>query len=76
MANCRIEVRLRSFARHQANKQQLDVASGSTVRDVLLLLDLPDKLDFVVAVNGQAASEDTLLSDGDRIELIPALAGG
>ncbi len=74
--NCHIVVRLRSFPCRRANIQVISVPASSTVRDALRLLDLPDKLEFIIAVNGQAAEEDTILSDGDTMELIPALAGG
>ncbi len=69
-------VRFRAFPCRRGNIQAIEVAAGSTVGDALGLLDLPDKLEFIVAVNSKVAEEDTILSDGDYMELIPALAGG
>lgn len=76
MENCRIVVRFRSFPCRRANFRVINVPAGCMVRDALPLLDLPDKLEFIVAVNGKVVEEDTILSDGDTMELIPALAGG
>ncbi len=74
--NCRIVVRLRAFPCRRANFRAINIPAGSVVKDALPLLDLPDRLEFIVAVNGKVVEEDTILSDGDTMELIPALGGG
>ena len=60
---------------------QLDLPSGSTVRDVLgTLARLPggDRLPPrpLVAVNEQYASPGTELSGGEEVAVIPPVAGG
>jgi sulfur carrier protein ThiS len=80
MENLRIEVRFRTILRHQNNKitnqQDYEVPPNSMVKDVLRLLDLPDKLDIIIALNGQVVDENMILANGDCLELIPAIVGG
>lgn len=50
---------------------------GSTLLDLLGALNVeldPDQL--MLVVNGVMADEHTLLSDGDRVNLMPAISGG
>ena len=60
---------------------QLDIAPGSTVRDVLITLSalpggdrLPPKP--LVAVNEEYASASTELRGGEEVAVIPPVAGG
>jgi sulfur carrier protein ThiS len=55
--------------------RSFDLAEGTRVCDVITQLGLPDEL-RVVFVNGRAVSEDTPLSDGDRLAIFPPVAGG
>jgi sulfur carrier protein len=62
-----------------ANGTTTDVPDGSTLTDLLHVLGLAAK--WVVAErNGEAVSRDEMagivLVDGDRIELVRAVAGG
>lgn len=62
-----------------ANDQPVDVAEGATVADLLATLGL-DRRWVVVERNGEpvprAATAAAALSEGDRIELVRAVAGG
>lgn len=58
---------------------RLEVAlpQGSTLADLLRQVGVemnPDAL--LLAVNGRVADLDALLSQGDRINLMPAISGG
>lgn len=60
-------------------QRQLDVtmAPNSTLAELLDHLEVelaPDAL--LLAVNGRTADLDQVLSDGDEIHLMPAIAGG
>ena len=60
---------------------ELDVAPGSTVRDILgTLLSMPggDRLPPrpLVAVNQEYASANTTLHGGEEVAVIPPVAGG
>lgn len=48
----------------------------TTVGDAARLLALNHSTGLMILVNGKLAQWDTVLSDGDVVELIPALGGG
>lgn len=54
----------------------LDVPSGSTVADVLGRFELPPRRRIIVGLNGAAAAQETVLRDGDRLDLVTPMAGG
>lgn len=62
-----------------ANDQPVELPDGSTVADLLDALSL-DRKWVVVEHNGEAVARaavaETGLADGDRVELVRAVAGG
>lgn len=54
----------------------IEVPGGTTVGQVIRSLAVPDSLEFLSVVNGQDASSDQSLLDGDVLTLFPPLAGG
>lgn len=46
-----------------------------TLAEALHLLDLPAEL-YLAVRNGEIISEDTLLEDGDRVQLVSVISGG
>jgi len=77
----RIDVRLYTILRHRPDGQilgrlSLELREGSTVADLLRMLEVADDLAIVISVNDEQADPSTVLTDGDRVELIPAVAGG
>lgn len=63
----------------RVNGDDVEVPDGSTLPDLLELLGLTRRL-IVVERNGEpvarAAVATTALADGDRLELVRAVAGG
>ena len=55
--------------------QTVEVAAGATVFDVLRLLGLSG-LELLLAINGEAVADSTVLHDRDELVLIPAIQGG
>lgn len=53
-----------------------EVADGATVRDMVEKLGIPAELAGVIVVSDAATSPDHVLRDGDRVTLLPPLAGG
>ncbi|WP_054935481.1 MoaD/ThiS family protein [Moorella stamsii] len=70
---------------HRA-QEELEVEPGTTVRQVIKLLDGPalegpgDKLPVAVIVNGRSIYTldglETVVKDGDTVVFVPYLAGG
>ena len=63
------------------NGVQLDLPEGSTVRDVVERADMPSRdRGIAVAVDAdvvpRSAWDETVLSEGQRIELLAAMQGG
>jgi len=54
----------------------MELEDGSTVGDLLKLLDLPPKLAALRLVNGVQSKPDKRLSDGDKVSIFPQIAGG
>jgi sulfur carrier protein ThiS len=75
-----VSVRLYSILRQREgriiDRLELDLPLGSRVMDVLRLLEVPQDLELVLALNDQVTSETTILQDRDRLSIIPAVAGG
>lgn len=63
-----------------ANGRAFDLPDRSTVADLFAAVGLPAKAVAAVERNGEPLDrpvrETTLLDDGDRIELVRAVAGG
>jgi len=55
--------------------QELFLENGATVSSVLELAG-ENSEGYEIRVNGQPAAEDTPLSDGDIITLVPPIRGG
>lgn len=55
---------------------ELVLEAPATVGDAARLLTLRNSTGLMILVNGKIAQWNTLLNDGDVIELIPALGGG
>jgi molybdopterin converting factor small subunit len=54
----------------------LEVADGTTVGELALVLKIPENLDCMTVVNGRDVPSDHRLIDGDALSLFPPLAGG
>ena len=74
-----VTVRLFAMLRERAGAAELalELPEGASVADALAELSaLAEGLPLVMAVNREYASEDTVLSAGDELALIPPVSGG
>ena len=55
--------------------ENLSLADGAATTDLLAACDV-DPRECIVVVNGAAVPHGSVLSDGDRVQLYPAQAGG
>jgi sulfur carrier protein ThiS len=56
--------------------EETTVAAGQTVAQAVEMLGLHTGEGIVPLVNGRLAFWDTLLRDGDRLELVQSVSGG
>ncbi len=73
-----------SFTRHLSPDQlaalpAVELPDGARISDLLQVLrvtDTPGSVRPFVSVNGVYQRDDVVLHDGDRVELVPPMAGG
>ena len=49
---------------------------GATVQTLMRLLDVPEEMASVIVLNERSGDFEDALNEGDRVTLIPPLAGG
>jgi molybdopterin converting factor small subunit len=67
---------LTRFAPQQARQVRASLAAGSLVRDLLRAFKPLDQQRVVVGLNGELATLESELHDGDRVDLLTPMAGG
>lgn len=76
----RITVELRGYLDQYAPMDDgtfpYEMPDGATVGDVIRRLHIPDDLSAASVVNGEATDPAQALAEGDRLTLVPPLAGG
>lgn len=76
----RITVKLYSILRHRdgkiVNTLELDLPAGASVQHVLDDLQVNEELEAILAVNDEVVDGSTILQEGDRLSIIPSVAGG
>jgi len=72
-----IEVRLfASFRDGRWKKKFLSLEEGSSIIDVLHVLNINEKEIGIVMVNGSYKKSDTILNEDDILSIFPPVAGG
>ena len=79
-----MKVRLRLFANladylppdADGDGVTLELPDGALVSDVLLPLQIPERVPFLSVVNGHEVEDSQPLHDGDELTLFPPLSGG
>ena len=61
--------------RLSAHAQMIDLPDGTTVRQVIARLDLPNE-PRIIFVDNRHAPEDHVLLQGERMAVFPPVAGG
>lgn len=54
----------------------VELAAGSSMKDLLAHLGIDRRELWFQVVNGQMADPDTILREGDAIDLVPPIGGG
>lgn len=55
---------------------QLEAEPGLTALELINSLGIPPGEVKIIMLNGVAAAQDSLIKDGDRVGLFPAVGGG
>ena len=59
----------------EGHTRQYDLEPGTTIEQVIVMLDLPDQ-PRIVFVGGRHAEETAELHEGERLAIFPPVAGG
>ena len=65
---------LRKFLPDDSN--EMDIDPGTSVRDLLKRLGIPDTEAKLIFINGRRGSIDTILKGGERLGIFPPVGGG
>jgi molybdopterin converting factor small subunit len=60
----------------QNRKAVMEVKDGTTVREVMDQLGIPQDLSNILLVNGRQSPDSAVLKDGEILSIFPPLAGG
>ena len=77
-----VEIRLfASFAKYlppgsERKRARIEVEEGAKVGELMDKLNIPPKITNVIMVNGEHRNQETKLSEGDRVSVIPPISGG
>ena len=72
-----VEVRLfATFREGRFDKREMELPEGSSLRDLLEQLKIPEREARIMIVNGTACSAERKLSPYDIVSIFPAIAGG
>lgn len=55
---------------------EFEMADGSTAWDLIRKLHIPEELAAVITVGDEATDGTRVLTEGDRVTIIPPIAGG
>ncbi len=76
----RVQLELNPMIGLQGKKVEngwVELREGTTVKTFLRKMDFDlEKMPIIVIVNGRMANLDTVCLDGDRIAVLPQIAGG
>jgi sulfur carrier protein ThiS len=56
--------------------EKWDIKEGSTVAQVLIMLNLPGNEIKTILINGRKANMETVLKEGDVLAVFPIIMGG
>lgn len=69
-------VNLRKYSPNGEKEFDLDLPTGSTLKDLIHSLGIPAEVALVMLVNGRPAEARTHLAHSDKVTLFPPLGGG
>ena len=78
MTETHVQLELQSTLKRfqPASPDRYPIASGSTVRELLAQLKIPEYEVILVFIDGMKGNLDSTLSGGERVGLFPPLGGG
>jgi sulfur carrier protein ThiS len=68
---------LKSYLGENANgSAEREVPDGCSINDILVMLDIPEKIPKIMLINGEQMQATDRLAEGDVLSVFPPIAGG
>ena len=67
---------LKKYTQSDSSVASIEIEEGTTVRDLVTLLELPEEESFIIAINGELVSFGHSLQPDDQVRIIPPASGG
>ncbi len=72
-----VTVKLFATLRQNREKEQImELPHGAAIKDIIELLNIPQKEAAILMINGRGAKLDAILQDNDTVSIFPPLGGG
>ncbi|MGE4520568.1 MAG: MoaD/ThiS family protein [Desulfobacteraceae bacterium] len=74
-----MKIRVRLFAQFRKNRfkeKEMEVSTGTSVSDILKLLEIDEKEAGIIFVNGRHFENRPKIEDGDNVSIFPVVGGG
>ena len=71
-----LQAYLSQYSPNGAEGFDLEVPQGATVDNIVRRLGIPEEMTSVIVINAENGEPETVLNEGDKLTLIPPLAGG
>jgi molybdopterin synthase sulfur carrier subunit len=71
-----LQAYLEDYSPDGQDKFSYEMPDGATVADLIRKLGVPEELASVITIGDEAIDASQALKDGDRVTVIPPVAGG
>lgn len=65
-----------TLRQNRFDQETLDLPDKSAVKDVVKLLEIPEKEAAILFINSRHAQLETILHEGDTLAIFPPVGGG
>jgi molybdopterin synthase sulfur carrier subunit len=76
MIQVELQAYLEDYSPDGAGKFSYEMPDGATVADLIRRLGVPEELASVITIGNEAIDTSQALKEGDRVTVIPPVAGG
>lgn len=72
---CKLNDKVKELTKEK-KEFELEIKSGTTIKDLINFLELPEKAVQMYVLNSQKVEATTVLNEGDNVGLYPLIGGG
>lgn len=72
---CKLNDKVKELTKEK-KEFNLEVPAGTTIKDLIKILEIPEKVVQMYVLNSQKVDPTTVLKEGDNVGLYPLIGGG